>query len=555
MKKIFTLLLTVLIASAGLNINAEVITKEKAKTTADYLLSLDGDWRGEGDATVRLVEEDGIPAYYVVEYKNGGWALISAQSTSNPYIGYNTTGTYATPEPMQIFLDTRVKNIVATSNSGVEHKGWKLAMQRMPAEAAASAPDVEPLIPVTLSQSDPYNKYCPTLNGEKTLVGCVAVAGTQAMMIHRYPEKGEGKHSYTCPNTGKHTIDYDAEDPYDWNAVLSCKETGDYDETARILYHVGVAVNMQYNQYFSGATATDIYNALHRNFRFDKKNLNLMSRDGVSDEVWLDLILKDLTLGRTVVYVGAANEAGEGGHCWNIDGWKDKTKMVHCNWGWDGSGNGYFDINDFHDDYQGIDLNYYHGAIFGVGAPTTAPYSILLSSTKFTLGTEAGVALADVEVLCEDPEAVFEFEMLGPPNVLGNPTVSPYEVRDGKLVSTKTVANTNAFKYLKIVVTNANTGESYAREFTIQIVESGAVNSALNDALNVYPTAVESMLNIDTPVAEGEYAVYNVAGVQVLGGKVSSYTTSVDVSSLSRGTYFLRYTNADGVAVKTFLKQ
>ena len=70
MKKFFTLLLTAIMVSSTMILQAEVISPEVAKQTADNYLTLDDEWRGADDATVRLVERDGVAAYYVVEYNN-----------------------------------------------------------------------------------------------------------------------------------------------------------------------------------------------------------------------------------------------------------------------------------------------------------------------------------------------------------------------------------------------------------------------------------------------------------------------------------------------------
>ena len=558
MKKIFTLLSVALLSVVCLNVQAEMISQELAKQTADNLLSLDSEWKGAGEADVRLVEFDGTPVYYIIEYVNGGWAIVSAQSSATPLIGYNPTGTYAAPEPMQDMLDINASYIagLARMDGSLKHKGWQLAMQRKPAADPATMPDVAPLIPANLNQSDPYNKYCPSINGKKALVGCVAVATTQAMMVQRYPDQGEGKYSYTDKDggTGAHSVDFGSQE-YDWDAIINSEKNMNYDEAARILYQVGVAVNMMYGLEFSGAYTSDAYTALYRNFRYDVDKLKLAFRYEYerNDALWLEMILEDLLLGRAVIYQGAATEDGQGGHCWNIDGWKQSTQKVHVNWGWGGYGDGYFDLDNMTDSYQGISFNYHHGAIFGVGTPTTAPYGIKLSTTKFVSGTEAGVALADVIVSCEDAEAELAFEILGPKNVLGNHTKSPYSVVDGKLISSEVVKDENKFKYILMTVTNVSTGESFTKEFTISI--NSAVDAVLSDAMRVYPSVVNDALTIEVPAVGGEYAIYSVSGAQVSKGELAQYKTDINVSNLAAGTYILRYVHNSGVGVKTFVKK
>ena len=185
MKRVFSLLAAVLVAMIATWSSAEVITPDYAKAVADNFLSLDSEWQGHQEASVRLVESDGVAAYYVVEYDKGGWAIVAAQSSSDPIIGYNTTDAYVVPEPMQAVLDANAKRIVEEARvmADSQHEAWQRIMQRKPAADPANVPDVAPLVTVDLNQGDPYNRYCPSVGGERVMVGCVAVGMAQAMMV------------------------------------------------------------------------------------------------------------------------------------------------------------------------------------------------------------------------------------------------------------------------------------------------------------------------------------------------------------------------------------
>ena len=553
MKRLFSLLTIFAVAAMATFTLADVISQEEAKLTADNLLSLDSEWQGMGDADVRLVEKDGEPAYYIIEYHRGGWAIVSAQSVVSPLIAYNPTGVYEAPLPMQKLLDDNARYIVDLSkkHGDIKHEDWRQAMKRKPTAEPVSTPDIAPLIKIDLNQQDPFNAMCPSIGGQKCLVGCVAVGMAQAMMVQRYPMAPNGKYTYQAEGIGTLSIDYDAEPDYDWDAMYNCKTTGDYSEIARLVYHCGVSVNMHYGVEGSGTQTDLVARALPRNFGYDEELVRFVDKPA-TDEEWLEILLDELLLGRVIVYRG---QGDDGGHCWNLDGWKQSTQMVHVNWGWGGYGNNYFKINAMSDAYQNMSFPYMNGAVLGVGTPTTAPYGIKLSKTKFVKGTAAGVALADVTVMCEDEDAVILYEMLGPNNVMGKPTVSPYEVQDGKLVSTKPIAETNAFKYLKMVVTNEATGEKFEKEFNFTIVAEDAVKDVLSDAMRVYPSVTTNTLTVETPVANGEYAIYNISGAQVAAGSVDGYKTEVNVSNLAAGTYILRYVHSEGVGVKTFIKK
>ena len=549
MKRFFTLLFTAILASSAVVLQAEVVSPEVAKQAADNFMTLDSEWRGADEATVRLVEHDGVPAYYVVEYNEGGWAIVSAQSSYDPIIGYNTTDAFVAPEPMQAVLDVYARHIVdLAATAGVsKHEGWERAMMRK-AVAEVDMPDVEPLVKRDLNQSSPYNKYCPKVDGKATLVGCVAVGMTQAMMVQHYPVAAKGKHSYNCPGVGLLSINYNEEEPYNWEAM----DNGDTDEIARLLYHCGVSVDMGYTPEGSGAGNSIVKTALEEFFCYDPALLKFVEKVNYTTSAWLELLLQDIVLGRVVIYFGSGEQ---GGHCWNLDGWKNSTQKVHVNWGWGGYGNGYFDIEKMEDAYQGMTFPENNTAVLGVGTPTTAPYGLDLSKTQFVVGTAAGVALADVIVLCEDAEAEFVYDMKGPKNVTGKYTESPYQVVDGKLVSTKTVEDKNAFKSLLMTVTNANTGESFEKQFTFQIVADDAVESVMSDAMRVYPSIALDFVTIEVPVIGGCYAIYSVAGAQVQAGALNEYKNEVNVASLAAGTYIMQYVHNDGVGVKTFIKK
>ena len=455
--------------------NTGEVTLETAKQVADNFLALDKNWTGATEADVRLVEQEGVAVYYVVEYKQGGWAIVSAQSSSSPVIGYNTTGSFATPEPVKDLLDfnARVIKARAINEGDIEHAGWKRVKQR---RAAAShinnTPDIEPLITINLDQSAPFNNYCPSFYGQQTLVGCVAVGMAQAMMVQGYPAKPVGKYSYNCSNTGWHYINYDEEPAYDWDAIYASPNTGNYDEIARLLYHCGVSVGMSYGLDASGAATAIVAEALVRNFGYNKDvvRYSIMLPD---KEEWLDMLLDELEQGRAVVYHG---QCDIGGHCWNIDGWNQATQMVHCNWGWSGYGNGYFSLENMTDSYQDLEFLYHHGAVFGVAAVTQAPYDIMLDKTHFLAGTEAGVALANVQVMSEDKNATYTYEVHG----IDGTTDTPYQIVDGQVVSTETITNDSKFNYLCIKVVDNNSGESYEKGFDIQVV-SGEVSRLVGD--------------------------------------------------------------------------
>lgn len=481
MKRVCILILTILCSVMSYMSVAEVITADIAKETADKFLSLDKEWHYATDAHVQLIENNGVAAYYIVQYKAGGWAIVSAQSSSSPIIGYNTTGEFSAPAPVNELLDFNAKIITARAQElgNVEHMGWSRVKQRKAMAQHNNTPDIAPLITVNLNQSLPFNLACPLVDGFSSATGCVAVGMAQAMMVQNYPPRPYGSNSYMCPNSGINSIDYDAEAAYDWEAMHNFEESGNYSEIARFLHHIGVAVNMEYGLAGSGADTQKIAGALTKHFGYSNKTIYYTAKCPDNDE-WLELILNELVHGRAVIYSGASERLG---HCWNIDGWNQSTQMVHCNWGWSGMGNGYFSLDNMTDEYQGVSFLYDHGAILGVVAPTPAPFEILLHNTQFAIGTEAGTALTYVETISTDSSASYTYELSGREGAS-----TPYQIIDNQLVTTETIDDSDKFKYVRIKSTNVTTGESFEKEFTI--VTTVASTSKL---LGIYDAHAQSM--------------------------------------------------------------
>ena len=60
-----------------------------------------------------------------------------------------------------------------------------------------------------------------------------------------------------------------------------------------------------------------------------------------TDNEYRNIIKNELEWNRPVISQGYDN-GGYGGHAWNIDGYSGNN--LHCNWGWGGSSNGYFNL-------------------------------------------------------------------------------------------------------------------------------------------------------------------------------------------------------------------
>ena len=110
------------------------------------------------------------------------------------------------------------------------------------------------------------------------------------------------------------------------------------DAVAKLMLHCGVAVDMNYGLSGSGSFSSDATTALNEYFKYDSR---LYSRDIYTKAEWMDIIFDEISNGRPILYGGVT--AQNAGHAFVFDGY-DAEGLVHVNWGWSGSGNGYFEV-------------------------------------------------------------------------------------------------------------------------------------------------------------------------------------------------------------------
>lgn len=281
---------------------------------------------------------DGINCYYVFDSQaseRGGFVIVSADDLAPAVLGRVDEGEFdydRAPAAMKWWLSLYETNITDAVRTGTP-------IRRQTAE---ERPLIGHLMTTKWDQGDPFNMYCPSVSGSRCVSGCAATAMAQVMRHHRWPEVGTGSHSYT---TETHGISLSADfgsTTYDWDNMLD-RYTLFASRTAReavgtLVYHCGVAIDMDYSPAGSGATSTSVARALVQYFGYDK-GLHYEDRIYYTDSQWEDLIYGELAEGRPVYYSGATvkNE----GHAFICDGYSGDG-LYHFNWGWGGSYDGDF---------------------------------------------------------------------------------------------------------------------------------------------------------------------------------------------------------------------
>ena len=101
---------------------------------------------------------------------------------------------------------------------------------------------------------------------------------------------------------------------------------------------------MDYDGSGSGAWVMGSYPsteyAMVNYFKYNESMYHMYKSSNNSD-AFRDAIVSDLENSKPVVMVGYGSGYG-GGHAWNIDGYQGMN--FHCNWGWGGYSNGYYNL-------------------------------------------------------------------------------------------------------------------------------------------------------------------------------------------------------------------
>ena len=285
------------------------------------------------------------PAVYVFNSTDEGFVLVSAEDNARTVLGYSDEGIFDAnniPENMQFWLQMYADEMRR------EAKG-----ERLEAEEEAY-PTIAPLLGETVwGQGEPFNNKCPEIDGKCAVTGCVATAMSQIMYAHKYPTKGTGSHSYTTEtkklkvsaNFGNTTYDWANMIP-DYNKSYTSTQA---DAVATLMFHAGVAADMDYTVDGSGAVSSIALAALTEYFGYDKA-IHVLPKDFMKEEGLLQAIATDLQAGRPVYFSGVTVNLE--GHAFVCDGMKSDG-YLHINWGWNGMANGYFAISALAPEVQG----------------------------------------------------------------------------------------------------------------------------------------------------------------------------------------------------------
>lgn len=393
MRKI--LLLSVSLLLAVTTVFAERVSQEDAALVAKNFLnptSVSGVKKAPARPMVLKAAAAEGNQFYVYENASGeGWVMVAADDAITPILAYSKTGSFRTdnmPRNMQHWVNNYnqfIKRVVDDGAVASEEAQaqWKQLRKGLPDDPAGNVV-VGPLVKTTWDQDAPYWNLCPGTGTDKAYTGCVATAMAQVMNYWQWPKQGTGSHTYQpvmdifdnddnylrtdTIYPGFLTVKF-GETTYDW-ANMKNSYSGSYTDAeaqavATLMYHCGVSAEMQYggDAYDGSGTYTINYgdwddptcaqNSFPKYFGYKRDGLTSYYRDGYTyhgtkyydswiDADWTAMIKGELDKHHPIMYDGSG---AKGGHSFICDGYDDQD-YFHFNWGWSGSNDGWYKLDN-----------------------------------------------------------------------------------------------------------------------------------------------------------------------------------------------------------------
>jgi hypothetical protein len=282
--------------------------------------------------------------YYVINFENEqGFAFASADIRFEPVLCITENGNYYDGDSidnpgfaifmagLEIYIDPNLRPIHCPECSILDTSGTDI-----PSVPYIGLWETDTYVPkkitVKWGQGFPFNYYTPIISGKKAPAGCVATAIAQIFSYYQYPT------NHSSFN-------------YDWVKIFRSVMglyVDDFENIGHLFYHdIGLGVNMIYGA--NGSASSDSYAQYYLFHRGGYTCSSVLNYSTTTIKSALDQ--------NKLVYIGGAYYSNNSsGHAWAIDGYLNQKRtiiedgqsyyeyrtLVHCNWGWNGSGNGYF---------------------------------------------------------------------------------------------------------------------------------------------------------------------------------------------------------------------
>jgi hypothetical protein len=354
-------------SQSALRISANLLEAESIKLSNSNFKGIDTEVK-DVKSIKAYQAKDNLNVFYVVNYKEGGFAILSADKRTPSVLAYSETNSFNTDTDLPPGLsewmegiktnisDIRKKNIkyIGQDNLIINRiakvdnmKGKNISIKPFeknnivtqngklsvlppdepPVECESFSTYTEPLIQTTWGQGSGYNNSFPYISGVGTgngraYTGCMATAMGQIIRYHQYP------------NTYNYSIMP--------NKVTYANElSSGTNEMSDMLYAAAQSMGMSYTSTSSGAYNSNLIWAFKNIFNYSN-DINEITFPQTNSS--LSLMKNQIDMNRPFIMTGIQSNANAG-HAWVVDGYQ---MYYHCmenglyagylsfymNWGW-----------------------------------------------------------------------------------------------------------------------------------------------------------------------------------------------------------------------------
>lgn len=321
---------------------------------------------------------------YIADLTPSGFVLMRSDDTCPPVKLYTDAGDFSELPPdfitvmySELSHEMQTRDTHRKNNTPIPEKyalQWDALLNRIHISyddvIDNEQPTAGPLLTTKWNQDYPYNFYAPDAAGGpggKAYAGCVACAMAQIIRYHEEPYQIVKDDSYTDTSgncTGSHSASDAGLDEYDWNLMPTSISVASSDaqirQIARLMFHCGVIVSMNFEATGSGAYSTSVDDAMRTFYTYTCDNLT--SRSLYSDSEWYNKISASISDNKPIYY--SFRNAQNSGHAVVCDGAQNNNE-IHMNMGWGGAYNAWYNMDSI------AGWNYYHQAIFNLTPPDT----------------------------------------------------------------------------------------------------------------------------------------------------------------------------------------
>ena len=380
------MLLLVALTFVAMQVMAADVDASTARTMAQRFLMSQASKKGFNAAapSIQWVHQElnssnaNKAAYYVVNTDNG-FVIVAGDDRAQEILAYGNEPLGSMnnlPENMRFWL----RNYKAQIELLQSRPGMKVQKPAIKADVVS----VEPMLEAKWDQGYPYYNQCPMDGDRRGLTGCATTSLAQVFYKWQYPTQPTPEVPGYTTRTRGFVLSALPSTTFDWANMLP---TYNYSATdvqrnavAWLMRYIGQAEEMDYTNEGSEAWEDDILRACHLFGYVDarveyKATLNFDTHDEnmiINDADWSVMLQDELAAGRPVVYCAYSYSNAYNsfyGHAFNVDGYDASTGMYSINWGWSGTGNGYFALRAFNN--QGY--SYSLGELMVMGIEPPAP--------------------------------------------------------------------------------------------------------------------------------------------------------------------------------------